>query len=218
MSSSTRMPWALDRAKLKQTHKIADHGWPGQYSDRGQAEGYLSRIQLQQHLSFLHRVTWVHPYRLDQRRAGRLELVFHLHRLEYDQGRSRIHRLASLNLNADYQPRHRGLQGSHQPALITSGGKAPNVTSALVEHLHLPALAIGRESPAPPADRLDREGQRSTINKELPEGCARYRIEGGIVTLSIDGDPVALDLDLDRLPIQQHHVLHAGSSTATLST
>ena len=88
----------------------------------------------------------------------------------------------------------------------------------LVEDLDLPALAAGRQGPAPPAEGFDRERRRPAVEQQQAERGARNHPEGSGVRLTGDGNPIAIDLDLDHLTLQQDRVPHAGSRTATVST
>jgi hypothetical protein len=92
------------------------------------------------------------------------------------------------------------------------------VTGALIEDLDLPSLSPRGQGPPSSAQSFDRNRAGPSIEKELPEWCPWNDAQTRGECPPIYGDALAVDDDLDDPTIQDNGVLHAGSSTATVST
>jgi hypothetical protein len=92
------------------------------------------------------------------------------------------------------------------------------VTGALVQDLEFNALACLRQGPASPAQVLDRKREGPPIQEELSEWSARDQSQSGVTGLTGNGDALTINLDFNGPTIDQHDVLHTGSSTVTVST
>src|SRR4051812_49901281 len=92
------------------------------------------------------------------------------------------------------------------------------MAGALVHDFDLAAFAGRAEEPASPGHGLHGEESGASVHQQLPERRPADRLEGHVVAPAIDDHLIAVHFHRDLATAHVDNVLHARSSTATVST
>src|SRR5262245_3012596 len=157
---------------------------------------------------------------LDDAAPVRPQLVLHLHRLDHHNAGSRRDLLSHGHLDSHDEPGHGSSDNTTYCLLTAASRERFDLLRAVVLHLCFEPLARGGDRPARAGGVGLLAGDRPGVlgEEEMNEGRAGNRGPMRLEAIAVNRHRATLDVDDVGVPAERDVVLHAASSTTTVST